>query len=102
MSQMAVNLLAWMEYRPLASVPTNVIRALPLEPDLQVVVLVDQIQEPAKQLGALLLGHAVDVLDVAAHRENGLPAGYRVGADDRVDGLELGANVLGGAAGLVV
>lgn len=35
-----------------------------------------------------------------ADGEYGLPAGDRVGADDRVDGLEQLADVLGGAASL--
>lgn len=60
---------------------------LPLEPDLQVMVLVDKVQEPVEQLCALLLSQAIDVLDVTANREDALPASDRVGADDWVDGL---------------
>lgn len=40
----------------------------------------------------------MDVLDVVAHGEHGLPACHGVGAHDGVDGLEDVADVLGGAA----
>lgn len=40
----------------------------------------------------------MDVLDVMAHGEHGLPACHGVGAHDWVDGLEDVADVLGGAA----
>jgi hypothetical protein len=66
------------------------------------VVLVNEIQEPGKELGALFLRQAVDVLDVSADREDALPAGDRVGANDGMDSLELGADVLCCAARLVV
>lgn len=65
-------------------------------------VLVDEIQEPGEQLGALLLGQAVDVLDVDAHGEDALPARDGICAHDGVDGLELGSDVLRGAPRLVV
>lgn len=65
-------------------------------------VPVDQIQEPLEQLGALVLGHVVDLLDVDANGEDALPAGDGVGAHDRVDCLELGSDVLGRAPRLVV
>jgi hypothetical protein len=66
------------------------------------VALVDNVEEPVEQLARLLGRDAVDVLDVAADGEDGLPPCDGVGADDGMDGLELGADVLGGAAGLVV
>jgi hypothetical protein len=65
-------------------------------------VSVDEIQEPAEKLSALLISHSVDMLDVAANGEDALPSCDRVGADYRVDGLELGAHILGRAAWLVV
>lgn len=65
-------------------------------------VAVDKVQEPLKQLGALLLGQAIDVLDVSANGEDALPPGDGVRSDDWVDGLELGADVLGCAARLVI
>jgi len=66
------------------------------------VVLVDEIQEPAQQLRALLLGHAVDVLDVATNGEDALPASDRVCTDDGMNRLELRADILGCTTGLVV
>src|SRR4051812_20822128 len=65
-------------------------------------VAIDQVQEPAEEFCALLVGHAVDVFDVATDGEDALPPSDRVGADDRVYGLELGSDVLDGAAWLVV
>jgi hypothetical protein len=65
-------------------------------------ILVDKIEEPAQELGALLLGQPVDVPDVAANGEDALPPSDRVGADDGMGRLELGTHVLRGASGLVV
>lgn len=62
----------------------------------------NQVIEPLEQIVALVLGHVVDVSDVGADGEDGLPACDGVGADDGVDRLQLGADVLGGAAGLFV
>ena len=65
-------------------------------------VLVDQIQEPTQELGALLLGQTVDMLDMAANREDALPARDGIGAHDGVDGLQLATDVLGRAPRFVV
>jgi hypothetical protein len=80
----------------------NIVGILPLQPDLQIMVLVHQLQEPVQQLLALLLRHAVDVLHMPAHGEDALPPGHGVCAHDGVDGLELGADVFDGAARLVI
>ena len=81
---------------------TNVIRVLPLEPDLKVVVFVDNVKEPRQERLALLLCHAVDVTDMAADREDALPPCHRVGTDDGMNGLELCPDVFRGATRLVV
>lgn len=65
-------------------------------------ILVDEVEEPVEEMLALILGHTVDVLDMATNREDALPTGDRVGADNGVDSLELAADVFGGTAGLIV
>jgi hypothetical protein len=81
---------------------TNVVGVLPLEPHLQVVVLVHELQEPVEQVLGLEVGDAVDVANVPANGEHALPPGHGVGANDRVHGLELATNVLGRATLLFV
>ena len=68
---------------------TNVVLILPLEPDLSVMVLVDQFQEPAQQMLALRFRYAVDVFDMGTNWVYGLPASDRVRTNDWVDCLEL-------------
>lgn len=73
----------------------NVIGALPLEPDLQVMVLVQQIQEPLQQMVTLRRCQPVDVSGEATNREDALPAGDWVCANDWVYGLQVFAYILG-------
>jgi len=75
---------------------------LPLEPDLEVVVLVKKVKEPVEKLLALLLSDAVDVADVTSNGENTLPPSHWVGPHNGMDGLEDGADVLGGTTRLVI
>lgn len=65
-------------------------------------VLVNKIQEPVQHLGALLVGQAIDVLDVAAHGKDALPARNGVSAHYRVNSLQLGSDILRRASRLVV
>lgn len=81
---------------------TEVILVLPLQAGLQVVVLVDQVEEPLQEMVALLLCHSVDVPHMPSDGEDALPPGDRVGADDRVDRLEVESDVLWCATGLAV
>jgi hypothetical protein len=81
---------------------TDVVRGLPLESNLQIVVLVDQVYEPIKQVLALFGCEAVDMLHMSAHGEDTLPAGDRVGANDGVNSLELNPNILRSAAGFLI
>lgn len=81
---------------------TNIILILPLQPNSEIVVPIDQVQEPLQQLGALLVGDPVNVLDVPANRVHALPPGDWVGAHNWINGLELGADVLRGLTGLVI
>lgn len=81
---------------------TNVILVLPFQSDLQVVVLVDQIKEPLQEMVALLLRHAIDIPDMASNREDTFPPSHWVGADNRVDCLEVESDVLRSATRLTV
>lgn len=65
-------------------------------------VLIDQIKEPRKQLGALFAREAVDVLDMTTDGEDALPACNWVCADHRVNCLELGTHVFGSTSLFVV
>jgi hypothetical protein len=88
--------------RILEGICTNVIGVLPLESGLQVVVVIDQIQEPLEQVLALLLCDTVDVRDVSANGEDALPSRDGVGSHDWVDGLEVAADILRGATRLFI
>ena len=85
-----------------SAVRTDVVRRLPLQPNLKIVIPIDEIEEPGEKLLALLVRQTIDVLDVPADGEDALPSGDRVGADDRVDRFQLGSYVLGSTARLVV
>ena len=65
-------------------------------------ILGDHTEELVEEVGGLVLGQAVDVLDVVADSEDGLPACNWVGADDWVLGGELIADVQWGTTGLSV
>ena len=67
-------------------------------PHLQIMVLNNELQKRFEQRGALLRFEPVDLLRVDADGIDGLPACDGIGADDGVDGGEVGADVLGGAA----
>lgn len=86
-----------MVHRPVVP-DRQIVHVLPAVPHLQVVVLDDELHEPAQEVRRLLVAEAVDLLHVVADGEDGLPAGDRVRADDGVDGLEELADVLRGAA----
>ena len=75
----------------------HIVDGIPLEPDLEIVVLHDKLHKPRQEVLALLIGQTVDALDVVANAEDGLPAGDRVSADEGVDGLQQLAHVLGRA-----
>jgi hypothetical protein len=74
---------------------TKIVWILPLESDLQIMVLHNQRLEPLERVLALAVAQPIDLLDVVANGEDGLPSSHRVGADDWVNGLEDVAHVLG-------
>ncbi len=76
----------------------DIIHRLPPQAHLEVVVLDNQLREPVQEVLALLLGQAVDALDVVADGKDRLPARDRVRADHGVDRLEHLADVLRRAA----
>lgn len=73
----------------------QVVRVLPAEADLEVVVLDDELHEPVEEVPRLRLGQPVDALDVVADGEHALPPRHRVRADYRVDRFQHLAYVLG-------
>lgn len=77
----------------------QVVRLLPAQPYLEIMILHDQLHKPIQKAARFFFRQPVDVLDVVADGEHGLPTGDGVRADDRVHGLEDVADVLGGAAG---
>lgn len=81
---------------------TDIILIPPLEPDLQVMIPIHQLDEPIEQIPALHLGETVDMLHMATDREDTLPTRDRISAHDRMDGLELAPDILRRAAGLLV
>lgn len=77
----------------------EIVDVVPTVTDLQVMILHNQADEPVQEVLGLVVGQPVDVLDVVAHGEHGLPARHGVGAHYRVDGFEYVADVLGGSSG---
>lgn len=69
-------------------------------PQLAVVFFDNQLQEPVEQSFAFIRCHIIDALDVVANGKEALPASDGVGANDRVDGAQRSANVVGGPARL--
>lgn len=74
---------------------TNIVLVLPVESNLQIVVLVDKVEEPLEQVIALFLRQPVDVVGEAAHGEDALPARHGICSHDRMHGAQVGAHVLG-------
>ena len=76
---------------------SDIVGVLPLEAHLEVVVLDNKLSKPVEEMLALLLGQPIDALTVVADSIHRFPARDGVGTDDRVDGLEGLADVLGRA-----
>lgn len=76
----------------------EVINIFPPVTNLYVMVLDNETDKPIQEVLGLVLRETVDMLDMVAHGEHGLPASHRVGAHYRVDGLEDLTDILGGAA----
>jgi hypothetical protein len=75
---------------------TKVVRVEPLEANLKLVVL-DQFKEVRQESLALIFCNIIDVGDVASDGVDALPSRDGVGADNRVDCLELAADIFGGS-----
>lgn len=71
-------------------------------PNLQIMILHNELHEPIQRMLALSLTQALDALHMVSDREDRLPPGDWVRADDGVLGDQLGADVLGRAARLAV
>jgi hypothetical protein len=71
-------------------------------PDLQIVIINNEPDEPVKQCLALPFCEPVDVLHVMPDGENRLPAGDGIGTNNGVHGDEFFADVFGGPAGFGV
>lgn len=65
-------------------------------------VLSDHTKELVQEVGGLVLGQAVDVLDMVTESKEGLPASDGVGANNRVLSRQLTTNVQGGATRILV
>ena len=76
----------------------EVVYIAPPVPHLQVVIVHYEAHEPVEEMPGLVIGEPVDLGHVVADGEDALPARHRVGADDRVDGLEDLADILGRTA----
>lgn len=65
-------------------------------------ILSDHAQELIEKVVALSLSKAIDMLNVVADGEDGLPAGNGVGADDGVHSGELSTDIVRGATSILV
>ncbi len=73
---------------------SKIIRVRPAVPDLQIMILNNQLREPVQKMLALSLANFVDPLCMMTNGVNAFPARNRIRADDWVDGSEILANVL--------
>lgn len=62
---------------------------LPLEANLKVVIELDEAEEVAENGVRLVFGDPDDALGEVGGNKNGLPTGYGICPDDRVDGLKV-------------
>lgn len=63
---------------------TKIVRVLPTEAHLQIVVLNNKTHEPFKEMGTLLFSNFINLLHMVTNGENTLPSSHWVGADHRV------------------
>lgn len=80
----------------------EIVRILPPMPDLQIMVLDNQLNEPVQGPLALFLGQSIDLLDVVSYSKYRFPASDWVGANHGMDSLQVCADVLGSTAGFGV
>ena len=64
----------------------QIISILPAMPNLQIMILGNQLYKPVERMAGFLFSEPVDVLHVVADREYGFPACDGVGADHGVCG----------------
>lgn len=76
---------------------SHIILILPSQPNVQVMILHNEVDESLQEIVALVLGKTVDAGNVVANRKDRVPACDGVGANDGVHRLEDHADVLGGA-----
>lgn len=81
---------------------TNVVLVVPLEANLQVVVLGDHLTESLEQVVGLLVSQLIDILGEGANGVDALPASDRIGAHNRMHGTELATDVSRMASGAFV
>lgn len=77
---------------------SHVIDILPLQTDLQVMVLDDEVDKPIEKMAALGLAEPMDAFDVLTNSKNRFPSGHGVRAYDRVNSFEHLAYIFRGAA----
>ena len=80
----------------------NVVYVVPVESDLQIMIILEKFLKPLQSHTALLFGQAVDELAVLADWVETLPAGDRICPDDRMGSLEIATDILSGTARLLV
>lgn len=72
---------------------TEIVLVVPLEPDLQIMILRDHAEKFVEEMRALALSQAIDVLDVVTDRKDSFPASNRVGTNNWMLRGELSANI---------
>ena len=77
---------------------TEIIRVLPAEAHLQIMILHDQVYEPVGEMFALFVAQSVDFLHMGANSEDTLPSCNRIGADHWVLSTQIFADILRGTA----
>ena len=76
----------------------HIIHRLPLQPNLQIMVLHNQLHKPLQEMLALLIRQAMNPLHMVAHCKDRAPPCDGVGTHHGVDGVQRVARVFGRAA----
>lgn len=78
---------------------TKIIRNLPFQPKLKIMIFNNQPNKPIKKMSALFLSQPINRLDMVSNSENALPARNRISANTRADCSQLSPDILRGSSG---
>ena len=67
---------------------TQIVRILPPQTSLQIMILNDQSHKPSQQMIAFLVRKVIDFSNMVPHSKHTLPPSYWISTDNRMNGLQ--------------